>query len=343
MCTGISANPHEIFLITRYSFRFFRSWSPVPSNAPGIFSLSCFPPRILQRKQISEGLFLIYWGLFKKLFIADNLDDFLFFLGSKGTAGAEEGGALVLVSAYGYLLQLYCDFSAYSDIARGVAKLFGIEIMDNFNAPFFASNIQEVWARWHISLTSWIRDYLYYPLALFRIGKRHIPPKAVIVITFVIMGLWHGAAWNYILWGLYHGLALAVYASIAPWIKRRRFSSAPRLLRILIRAFSVTFTFHISVIGILLFQAESLEQILVWFSCLLTRFSIPPGTMELFSLVILYTLPLWIFDFLLYRYKSLERLFQFPAVARYCFLYITFFLLMLYGSKTRSSFIYFQF
>ncbi len=135
--------------------------------------------------------------------------------------GAGDGG-LILVSMYAFMFQLYCDFSAYSDIARGTAKMMGFDIMVNFRSPFFAANIQETWNRWHISLTTWIRDYLYYPLALMKVGKKHINVRLLAIITFLIMGLWHGAAWNFVLWGGYHGLLLAGYASLSSKMKRYR-------------------------------------------------------------------------------------------------------------------------
>ena len=156
-------------------------------------------------EQGTYGLKLMAWGFFKKLAVADVLaiySDKVF-----GDVYSFKGFALVL-AAFFFTVQIYCDFSGYSDIARGCAKLFGIELMENFRSPYLSASIREFWSRWHISLSTWFRDYVYIPLGGNRCGKFR---RAVnVMITFIVSGLWHGANWTFVLWGSVHGLAQVV-------------------------------------------------------------------------------------------------------------------------------------
>jgi D-alanyl-lipoteichoic acid acyltransferase DltB (MBOAT superfamily) len=167
--------------------------------------------RIFKYEQSVQGLRLILWGMFKKIVVADSLaimvDDI--FLNYQ----SHDGGVLVF-GAILFAFQIYGDFSGYSDIAIGTAKLFGIELMSNFKFPYFSRNIEEFWQRWHISLSSWFRDYLYLPLfnkiddndLIDETIKFKIHGIKVTFITFAVSGFWHGANWTFIVWGLIHGL-----------------------------------------------------------------------------------------------------------------------------------------
>ena len=159
------------------------------------------------RQQVSRGLVLIMFGLVKKVIVADyisgNFVDRIFDNPSL-YSGFEN-----LMGAIGFTLQLYCDFSGYSDMAIGIALLLGFEFKDNFNAPFKAQNPSDFWRRWHISLSTWLRDYLYIPMGGNRKGK--VRTYINNFLTMVIGGLWHGASWMYIIWGAYHGLLLALH------------------------------------------------------------------------------------------------------------------------------------
>ena len=161
--------------------------------------------RVFIYRRAVEGLRLILWGLFKKVVIADSLAwrvDNIF-----NNFQNLDGGVLLLGLIY-FSFQIYCDFSGYSDIAIGTAKLFGIELMSNFKFPYFSRNISEFWGRWHISLSSWFRDYLYIPLGGSRIGT-WISIRNIMII-FILSGLWHGANWTFIVWGALHGLYLII-------------------------------------------------------------------------------------------------------------------------------------
>ena len=139
---------------------------------------------------------LILWGFFKKLVIADRLAVYVGM--AYGNPHAYSGGTLALAN-YLFAFQIYCDFSAYSDIAIGAAKMFGIDLMQNFRRPYVATSIADFWHRWHISLSTWFRDYVYIPLG----GNRVTPARwaANVLIAFLISGLWHGAAWTFVVWG----------------------------------------------------------------------------------------------------------------------------------------------
>ena len=162
-------------------------------------------------EQAAYGMKLMTWGFFKKLCVADVVavwSDRVF-----NDVYNYKGFALILAMFF-FTVQIYCDFSGYSDIARGCAKLFGIELMENFKSPYFSASIREFWSRWHISLSTWFRDYVYIPLGGNRCGKfRH---NVNLMITFIVSGLWHGANWTFVIWGAVHGLAQVIENAFVP-------------------------------------------------------------------------------------------------------------------------------
>ena len=161
-------------------------------------------PHEFRYEQASYGIKLMTWGFIKKLCVADVFAvyvDRVF-----GSVYDFKGFALLLAVGF-FTLQIYCDFSGYSDIARGCSKMLGIELMENFRSPYFSGSIREFWSRWHISLSTWFRDYVYIPLGGNRCGKvRH---NVNLMLTFIVSGLWHGANWTFLVWGMVHGLGQA--------------------------------------------------------------------------------------------------------------------------------------
>lgn len=153
-------------------------------------------------EHVSYGLKLVAWGLFKKIIVADTLAFFVDWV--YGAYESFSGFALLLISVF-FTIQIYCDFSGYSDMAIGLAKMLDIEVMENFKSPYFSSSVKEFWRRWHISLSSWFRDYLYIPLGGNRKGE--IRKAFNLLVTFLVSGLWHGANWTFVFWGGLHGLA----------------------------------------------------------------------------------------------------------------------------------------
>jgi D-alanyl-lipoteichoic acid acyltransferase DltB (MBOAT superfamily) len=196
---------------------------------------------------IEEGVWLMLWGLFKKVALADNLAPLveLVYGGATFTAPA------VLLGTVAFAFQIYCDFSGYSDIARGTARVMGFDIMVNFRIPYAAGSPREFWQRWHISLSTWLRDYLYVSLG----GNRRGPVRTYrnLLLTMLLGGLWHGAAWHFVLWGLWHGGGLMAHRLFSSRVKGQG-SKLPGVL-----AWGGTMLFVLY--GWLLFRATSLEQI----------------------------------------------------------------------------------
>ncbi len=157
--------------------------------------------RLWDYDRIASGFILMCWGMFQKTVIADRLG---IFVDQVWESAASCGSIETIAAALGFSLQIYCDFAGYSSIAIGAARVMGFDLMENFNAPYFAKSIAEFWHRWHISLSTWFRDYLYIPLGGNRKGK--LRKYFNLMVTFLVSGLWHGAGWTYVLWGGIHGL-----------------------------------------------------------------------------------------------------------------------------------------
>ncbi len=152
-------------------------------------------------QRITDGLRLAAWGMFKKVVVADTVAQYV----NAVYSNPQDYTAVVLVIAtFFFAIQIFCDFSGYSDIAIGVARILGFRLMKNFRSPYFSASITEFWRRWHISLSSWLKDYVYIPLGGSKRGT--IRNYINIFITFILSGLWHGASWNFVFWGLLHGV-----------------------------------------------------------------------------------------------------------------------------------------
>jgi len=200
---------------------------------------------------IREGLLRILWGLFKKVVIADRLA--LVVDAAYADPGAHSGLSL-LIATFFYTFQIYCDFSGYSDIAIGCARVMGFRLMENFNVPYIATSIADFWRRWHISLSGWFRDYLYIPLGGSRVSEFRVNLNYLIV--FMVSGLWHGAAWTFIIWGFLHGLYQVSARLRDRWIS---FSlPAHPLTQIL----NWAFTFALVMLTWVFFRADGLRQAL---------------------------------------------------------------------------------
>lgn len=292
-------------------------------------------PRRVTRAQIVDGLHLVAWGYFKKVFIADRLAPIA---DAYFTADGVSGGQTA-VAVLAFAIQIYCDFSGYTDIARGVAKLMGFEFMLNFNLPYFATNPSDFWQRWHISLSTWLRDYLYVPLGGNRQGD--LKTYRNLMITMLLGGLWHGAAWNFVLWGFYHGSLLSLHRLVSPWIVRSSTCDAPWRARAW-RVTSIAIMFAFTCYGWLLFRATSMHQIVNMTIALLTPLDRIP--LENAFTVFKVSIPLVAVQCLQYIFGRLDfyRLPKMPRVAMasgygallYCVLFL--------GAKPQA-FVYFQF
>lgn len=207
------------------------------------------------RQQVNTGIILIVTGLFKKVMIGDTTGKIVdnIFANPEFYKSDELLAALILFS-----IQIYADFSGYSSIARGTARLFGVELMRNFEQPYLSSNVTEFWRRWHISLSTWLRDYIYIPLGGSRKGK--FRTELNLMLTMLLGGLWHGANWTFVIWGGLHGLYLIIHKLILRGKEIKARFEYTSFKSLLIFASKVILTFSLVLITWLFFRAESFSQ-----------------------------------------------------------------------------------
>jgi len=287
-------------------------------------------PRTLSLTKFYEGCYLIFWGLFQKIFVADNLAkvvDPVF------TSGESYHGAKIVLALYAFAFQIYCDFDGYSNIARGLGKCMGFDIMVNFNLPYLSTNPREFWQRWHISLSSWLRDYLYIPLG----GNQRsgLITFRNIIITFLLGGLWHGANWTFVLFGAYHGLLLILYQSLLPLLKKL---SVPRAIKII-------FFFHFICFGWLIFRAQSASQLLELLKALILNFQFvaDAGLKQMASKIIFFTWVVVLVNLLQFKRNDLITVFRLNWATKVIFYLTCFYLILIFGVSGAKEFIYFRF
>jgi len=213
-------------------------------------------PQLVRKREVTwqhlrAGLLLMLVGFFKKIAIADAVAPLV---DTRFLDPASCSGADLVLALYLFALQIYCDFSGYTDIARGVSKLFGIELLLNFEHPYFAENVTEFWRRWHISLSTWLRDYLYIPLGGNRGGT--LRTYRNLMLTMLLGGLWHGANWTFVVWGGLHGLYLSVHKYL---LDRRAPDSVPPTTSPPVRLAKILATFHLVALAWVFFRASSFK------------------------------------------------------------------------------------
>lgn len=266
---------------TRDVVQFFAYVSFFPQLVAGpIERATQLLPQFGKQKQFDytmavDGIRQMLWGFFKKIVVADNCSVFVDNIWGDYVG---QHGSTLLVAAILFSVQIYCDFSGYSDIAIGCAKLFGIKLMRNFNVPYFSRDIAEFWRRWHISLTTWFRDYIYIPMGGSRVSKLKVIRNTLVI--FLVSGLWHGANWTFVAWGAYHAV---LFLPLIVMGKNRKYTNvvaenrwAPSIKEL----GQMLLTFLLAMIGWVLFRSETIGQ--AWaFLCgmfdktLLTMPSIP--------------------------------------------------------------------
>jgi alginate O-acetyltransferase complex protein AlgI len=300
--------------------------------------------RHVERSQFFEGLHLIFWGLFKKVFVADNLGIIVGQIyNNPASTGAE-----YIIATWAFAFQIYGDFSGYTDMARGASKCLGIELTHNFNQPYFAINPSDFWRRWHISLSSWLRDYVYIPLGGNRKGE--LKTYTNLVLTMLVCGLWHGAAWNFVIWGAFHGLLLSIYR-ISRKGRKSYSNRNPNLLSYMLKAF---FMFQLTSLGWIFFRAQSLDHIKLIFDRIFKLSWGTPWNFAMLSQVFLFSSlpmlamafqtikelrPSWFSEASLLRYFQFSHFFLPAKSAVYG---VLIYLLCFHGAKAQT-FIYFQF
>lgn len=296
-------------------------------------------PQILSKRKFSieqfyQGLRLILFGLFKKVVIADSLAplvDLIF------ADYQNYGGGTLFLGAIYFAFQIYCDFSGYSDIAIGTSKLFGFEIMSNFKFPYFSRNIGEFWRKWHISLSSWFRDYLYIPIGGSKAGKM----KSIrnIIVIFLVSGFWHGANWTFLFWGLFHSILFIpsfifktnrMYAN-SNLIEKKSFLLPKELL-------NISTTFLLVTVGWVFFRSESITDSFLFIKKMIFSFDIP-GSFRVGTLFVFWCL---ILDFLFLNKERTPFNFKNKLIRNLSYV-ITIMIILSFFSEQNSSFIYFTF
>ena len=293
-------------------------------------------PRKITTDQVNAGIFLLIWGYYKKVVIADNLARIANPVFNGGTSVE---GLDLLVGVLAFTFQIYGDFSGYSDIARGLSKLMGFDLMVNFKLPYFASSPSDFWRRWHISLSSWLRDYLYISLGGNRRGVGMTYRN--LFLTMLLGGLWHGAAWNFVIWGAYHGGILIMYrlldksSHVSETAGETFRTQAVWLLR-------VSVMFILTIVGWIIFRSGSVTQIVH----IITSMGITPQSTDAVQNLLevaFYVLPLCIVQVIQHRSGNLLVLTDLPAVARILIYGFLLACIVVFGVDGSTEFIYFQF
>jgi D-alanyl-lipoteichoic acid acyltransferase DltB (MBOAT superfamily) len=283
-------------------------------------------PRAITAERVHSGLFLVTWGYFKKVVVADNagrLADHVF------ANYAVYDSLDLTLGVLAFSVQIYGDFSGYSDIARGVARLLGFDLSVNFRLPYFARSPSDFWRRWHVSLSEWLRDYLYIPLGGSRGGRLRTVRN--LTITMLLGGLWHGAAWTFVVWGAYHAALLALFRWL-PW---------PRSPRPLVATAQTALVFLLVCGGWMIFRASSVEQ-LVHFATHVGLAASPLSARFAWDLVF-FSLPLVGIEWWQHRRGDLLAPTKAPLgvqMALHAFLLVW---IAVFGARESLEFIYFRF
>jgi alginate O-acetyltransferase complex protein AlgI len=303
-------------------------------------------PRRLAEGAIEAGLYLVVIGLFKKIVVADNMAPIANHLFGTIAAGDASGlsAADVLAGLYAFAFQIYGDFSGYSAVARGISKWLGFELAVNFHLPYLATNPSDFWQRWHISLSSWLRDYLYIPLG----GNRGTTWQTYrnLMVTMLLGGLWHGANLTFVAWGLYHGILLCLFRAFGRLGARgshKANGSASPMGGMLWRFAAIAVMFHLTCLGWLFFRADTLQAAWATLAALANNPLATASCLAPLALIAFYCLPMTILEMVTDGEDDLPRLLSSNALCRggaYAYLLLS---MLLFHSRQAFDFIYFQF
>ena len=285
-----------------------------------------------------DGMRQMLWGFFKKLVIADNCAVVVNYYWDwySGLPGL----TLLLLGVL-FTFQIYCDFSGYSDIAIGCAHLFGFDLMQNFNHPYFSRSIPEFWRRWHISLTTWFRDYIYISLGGSRCSKLKIVRNVYIV--WAASGLWHGANWTFVCWGLYHATLLTIYNIFSINTKHKNIVSYGKLCPSIRELFQIVLTFFLTVIGWVIFRSENMSMAVSYFKSMFSN--------EFFDTSALYgkTVLIYCIVFMAIEWIQKEKMYALQisgmksVILKWFLCLFVAVIIYMFMSTSISTFIYFQF
>ena len=308
-----------------------------------IMRASTLLPQVVRQRSMavngwSEGFFLVAMGMFKKIVVADNLAPIVNTVYSQaGTGTATLSGIDVLIATYAFAMQIYCDFSGYSNVARGISKWLGFELVVNFRNPYIAQSPSDFWLRWHISLSSWLRDYLYIPLGGNRYGT--VLTYRNLALTMLLGGLWHGANWTFIAWGAYHGAILCVYRVLGV----RDVLPADARYRSWRVAGRIVLMAHLTCIGWLLFRAPTISAAAAMLKQVFVNFVPTSFAGSAFVLTLFFAAPLLAFEQVLGSEERAQTFLARPwwqQVPAWSYLAL---MLVVFQAARTSAFIYFQF
>jgi len=299
---------------------------------------------IVTKADIGKALFLIMSGLFKKAVIADYIG--LNFVDRVFGSPLRFTGVENLLAMYGYSLQIYCDFSGYTDMALGVALLLGFNLMENFNQPFLASSVADYWRRWHISLSTWLLDYLFKPLQIKFRNLRSLGTCLAIFITFFVVGLWHGASWTFVVFGILHSTYI-VFSILTNKVKNIFYEKLHLKNTKILKFFKIFITFHLLSMTAILFRADNLTKAVNMLSQITNFFhkevfiQYVKGYPGVFSLIVLG----YILHFLprSWEPKIQERLANLPVVGQAILFGILIWIVIQVKSAPLQPFLYFNY
>lgn len=312
-----------------------------PQLVAGPIERACdLAPQMARKPHVSlaefqHGCWLVFWGFFKKVVIADNLSD----IAGRAYADTSLAGGDVWVGVVAFAFQIYGDFSGYSDIARGAARMLGYNLMLNFRVPYFATNPREFWARWHVSLSTWLRDYLYIPLGGNR-GGAWLTYRNL-ALTMLLGGLWHGAAWTFVLWGAYQGVLLighrlALQAGLALVPKGRLMAAAWWVVRVAVM-------FQLVCVGWLIFRSPSLSGLWHMVQGIVTNPVLTGEGLRWLWQIAALCWPLCLVQILQEATGDIDIVLRLSAPLRGAFYAVLAVMLCCLGDIGGSEFIYFQF
>ena len=249
--------PDNSFVTFATYISFFPTIMSGPIDRPNDFIPQLKTKRIFNYDLAIDGSRQVLWGIFKKMLIADNIASFV---DATWSDIAIQNSPTLIIAAALYTIQMYADFSGYSDMAIGVGKILGLRITKNFNYPFFARNIADFWQRWHISLTSWITDYVFMPLNIKFRNIGNLGVILAIIINMIVIGVWHGANWTFALFGLYHGLLFIPLIIRGTFGKRKKLKHNKYGLPLFSDFVKMVTTFSLFTLGLIIFKADNISQ-----------------------------------------------------------------------------------
>lgn len=290
---------------------------------------------------VTYGLKLMLWGYFKKVVIADRLSPYV---NAVYNNQAHHNGSSLLLATIFFAFQIYCDFSGYSDIAIGSARVMGFKLMTNFNRPYFAKSVSEFWKRWHISLSTWFKDYVYIPMG----GNRVIKPLIFfnLLVTFLLSGLWHGANWTYVFWGALNGLYLIIAMILYPLRSKIKNKLTYLHFQNLNKLLNMLFTFVLIMFSWIFFRANSFhDAINIIHKIFFERGPIFMGDIKDLIYAIFFVCILLIVEVfdeykLFNKFSLYNNKYGFVRHATYCLMVIV---IIIFGVVNGGQFIYFQF